>query len=73
MTHAVFCLYILDNYDQPTADFVIDKREDLMVNRRAFIRFKEFDRELIKLRQEHANLKVTDLYPLVLDWCKMQR
>lgn len=73
MTHAVFCLYILDNYDQPTADFVIDKREDLMVNRRAFIRFKEFDRQLIKLRQEHANLKVTDLYPLVLDWCKMQR
>jgi hypothetical protein len=72
MTHAVFCLYILDAYDQTTADFVIDDREQLMVGRRNFIRFKEFDRELIKLRQEHKDLKVLDLYPLILEWCRKQ-
>ena len=72
MTHAIFCLYILDTYDKPTADFVIDMREDLMVNRRNFIRFKEFDKELIRLRQEHKDLKVVDLYPFILEWCKRQ-
>jgi hypothetical protein len=70
MTHAAFCLYILDSYDKPTADFVIDNRESLMVNRRNFIRFKEFDRELIRLKQEHKDLKLVDLYPYILNWCK---
>jgi hypothetical protein len=72
MTHALFCLYVLDNYDKPTADFVIDNRESLMVNRRNFIRFKEFNSALIRLRQEHKDLKAVDLYPYILDWCKIQ-
>ncbi|WP_158559097.1 DUF4932 domain-containing protein [Deminuibacter soli] len=72
MTHAVFCLYILDNYDKQTADLVIDKREDLMVNRRNFIRFKEFDSALIKLRQENKAVKVVDLYTAILQWCAKQ-
>jgi len=72
MTHAAFCLYISDTYDKPTADFVIDNREQLMVSRRNFIKFKEFDRALIKLRQEHKDLKVVELYPFILEWCKSQ-
>jgi hypothetical protein len=72
MTHAAFCLYILDVYDKPTADFVIANREQLMVNRRNFIKFKEFDRELIRLRQEHKDLKVVELYPFILEWSKHQ-
>jgi len=72
MTHAVFCLYILDVYDKPTAHFVIANREQLMVNRRNFIKFKEFDRELIRLRQEHKDLKVLELYPFILEWSKHQ-
>ena len=73
MTHAAFCLYVLDTYDKPTADLVIEKREELMVNRRNFIKFREFDRELIKLRQEHKGVKVVELYPLILEWCRQQR
>lgn len=72
MTHAVFCLYIIDTYNKPIADFVVNDREELMVNRRNFIRFKEFDKELIRLRQEHKDLKVVDLYPFILEWCKRQ-
>ncbi|MFL5742152.1 MAG: DUF4932 domain-containing protein [Flavisolibacter sp.] len=72
MTHAAFCLYVLDTYDEPMADFVIDNREQLMVNRRNFIRFKEFDRELIRLRQEHKGLKLVELYPYILEWCRKQ-
>ena len=72
MTHAAFCLYILDTYEKATADFVIDSREQLMVNRRNFIKFKEFNRELIRLRQEQKDLKLVELYPFILEWCKQQ-
>lgn len=72
MTHGAFCLYILDTYDKPIADFVIDNRELLMVNKRNFIKFKEFDGALIRLHQEHKNLKVAELYPLILAWCEQQ-
>jgi hypothetical protein len=72
MTHAVFSLYILDTYDKPTADFIIDYRESLMVNKRNFIKFKEFNRELIKKRQEHKELNTAELYPFMIDWCKKQ-
>ncbi len=70
MTHAVFCLYILDTYEKPIADFVIDKREELMVKKRNFIAFKEFNKELIRLKRKHSDLKAIDLYPFILDWCK---
>jgi hypothetical protein len=72
MTHAAFCLYVLDTYEASTAAFIIDKREELMVERRNFIRFKEFNRELIRLRQEHKELKLIDLYPFILEWCRRQ-
>ncbi|HEY9044533.1 MAG TPA: DUF4932 domain-containing protein [Ohtaekwangia sp.] len=70
MTHAVFCLYILSTYDKSTADYVIRQREELMVENRNFIKFKEFNRELIRLSQEHKDLKAVDLYPYILAWCK---
>lgn len=72
MTHAVFCLWLLDTYDQVTAEFVINNRESLMVNKRQFTRFKEFNRALIALRDQNRNKKVIDLYPAILDWCKTQ-
>src|SRR5205814_9647042 len=30
MTHALFCLYVLDKYDSGSADFIIKARETLM-------------------------------------------
>jgi hypothetical protein len=72
MTWAVFCLYVMDKYDKPTADLVINEREDRMVEKRFFIKFKEFDRELIRLRQENKNLDLAALYPFILEWCKRQ-
>jgi hypothetical protein len=72
MTWAVFCLYMLDNYDKPTADLAINERETRMVEKRNFIRFKEFDQALIKIREEHKDLKVADLYPFILEWCRSE-
>lgn len=72
MTHAAFCLYIADNYEEAVANYVISNREDLMVNRRNFIRFKAFNQYLLSLHREHKELKVVDLYPMVITWCKAQ-
>jgi hypothetical protein len=72
MTWAVFCLYVNEQYDPSTADFIIKKRETIMVERRNFIRFREFDTELIRLRQVHPGITVSELYPFILSWCKTQ-
>jgi hypothetical protein len=72
MTHAVFCLYVLDTYDHETADFLVKQRERLMEGKRGFPKFGEFNRELIRLRQANKGMKIIDLYPLILDWAGKQ-
>ena len=72
MTWSVFCLYVLDNYNKTDADVVINERESRMVDKRDFIRFREFNNALIKIRQENAGLKVAELYPFIINWCKQQ-
>ncbi|HEX2532309.1 MAG TPA: DUF4932 domain-containing protein [Chitinophagaceae bacterium] len=73
LTHAAFCLYVLDTYDPSTAEYVIRHREELMVERRNFTRFREFNRELIRLRKAHPERTVAELYPALLHWCSGQR
>ncbi len=70
MTHAAFCLYIQDSYEKPVADYVVAARESLMVERRNFIRFREFDQALMQIRKKHPGVKLADLYPYLLDWCR---
>ena len=67
MTWAVFCLYVKDRYDKATANLVIEERESLMVEKRNFVKFKAFDEALLKLKQEHRELRVVDLYPYILE------
>jgi Domain of unknown function (DUF4932) len=69
MTHSAFCLYIADTYDPETAGLVIQRREDLMVDSRKFIHFKEFNQELMRLHKANKELKVIELFPVILDWC----
>jgi len=72
MTHSLFCLYVLDKYDPPTADYIIEARETLMVERRYYSKFREFNKQLIKFRNEDKNVKAVDLIPKILEWCKDQ-
>jgi hypothetical protein len=73
MTHSVFCLWVLDNFNGATADFIIKHRESLMVERRFFIHFREFNRKMIELRNKHKDKVIADLYPALLQWCKTQQ
>ena len=70
MTHSVFCLWVIENFDKKTADYVIQKREDLNVDKRQFYKFKEFNQYLIKLKAEKPTLKVEELYPDIITWTK---
>jgi hypothetical protein len=72
MTHAVFCLWVLDTYDKKTAAVVISLREDLMVNKRKFIKFKEFNQALITMHEKDKEVKVVNLYPDILSWSSAQ-
>ena len=69
MTHALFCLYVRNVYDKTTADYVIDQREKLMVDRRHYIKFREFTQQLQLLyRQQKPGQLLSDVYPALLDW-----
>jgi hypothetical protein len=70
MTHAAFCLYINDMYDKETADLVIAKRIEMMVERRKFSKFKEFNEALADIRTLNKDKKVAELYPEILAWCR---
>ena len=65
MTHAVFCIYVKENYDEQTANKIIKNRVDLMVERRKYVKFKEFNDELLSLS---SGRKVKDLYADILAW-----
>jgi hypothetical protein len=69
MTHALFSLYALDTFDGPTARFLIERRE-AMNEGRGFLKFREFNAALIKLKKETPNTPVSELYPKVIDWCR---
>jgi hypothetical protein len=73
MTHAVFCLYVLDHFDPVTADFIIKRRESLMVEHRKYIRFKEFNQALIKLYQQNKDSDLLPIFPGILSWCSTQK
>ncbi|WP_418510583.1 hypothetical protein [Corallibacter sp.] len=72
MTHAVFCTWVKETYTKENAKFIIREREALNVEKRGFFKFKAFNQELLKLRSLHPNLTITQLYPYMLDWSKLQ-
>ena len=40
--------------------------------KRGFIKFKEFNNEMIRLKKENPNKTVTELYPQIIEWTKQQ-
>lgn len=72
MTWAVYSLYAYDNYPRAEVDKVIKRMEDQMVNDRFFIKFKEFNQELIKEYDKSRYITVDDLYKSILDWSEKQ-
>lgn len=72
MTHAVFCLWVQENFTKENAKFIVNERETLNVSKRGFHKFKEFNNMLLKLKSQYPNLTITQLSPHILKWCKTQ-
>jgi hypothetical protein len=69
MTWAVFILYAHDNYDAQTFKVVKERVGNQMIDRRKFVRFKEFSDQLLKLYLSRSEgQSIVDLYPAILDW-----
>ncbi len=47
MTHAIFCLYVLENYESQIAQEIVNKRIELM-ERRGYPKFEQFSERLTK-------------------------
>jgi hypothetical protein len=72
MTHSVFCLWVQENYDQKTSDYLINERIKMNVEKRGFIKFKEFNEELIKLMDENPTKTIAEIYPQIIEWAKKE-
>jgi hypothetical protein len=69
MTWAVFSLWAMDRYPQEQWEPVITRQEDVMVDKRGFPAFRDFNRELMTRYAGRAEGEtVADLYPGMLSW-----
>ena len=70
MTWGLFTLYVFDNYSKKDVEEFLPKMEKQMVEKRGYIKFKEFNRTLLEKYQQNPNIKMTDLYEFILTWAE---
>lgn len=69
MTWATFTLFACDNFDQELFDKARDIQEQIMVNSRGFVRYKEFNEKMLELnKNRQPGETVSDLYPAIIEW-----
>ncbi|MFM2392241.1 MAG: hypothetical protein RLZZ546_218, partial [Bacteroidota bacterium] len=68
MTHALFCLYTKEVYDNTISEQIIKKRNQLMI-KRGFNRFEEYSNLFLTFMKDRKST-VSELYPLFLEQVK---
>lgn len=73
MTWAVFTLYALDMFNEEDFKVINDKTTAQMIERRGFIKYKEFNQKLVDFyKTKNEKETVVDLFPKIIDWCQGQ-
>ncbi|HET8858518.1 DUF4932 domain-containing protein [Marivirga sp.] len=72
MTWGVFNLYALETYSKENIDSIIKRETDFITDRRKFIRFREFNKELIRLYISMGKPNIEELYAPIFDWMKKE-
>ena len=73
MTHGAYSLFLSETLSTEELENAISYQENFMVNDRGFVKYPEFNRELLRLYQEREEGQtVTNLYPAVLEWVAAQ-
>lgn len=73
MTWSLFSLYCLDNFDRSEAESYIATMENQMVKKRGFVKFREFNQELIRIYDDSEDLGIEELSKKILQWAKVQQ
>ncbi|ADR22012.1 hypothetical protein MATR_03540 [Marivirga tractuosa] len=72
MTWGIFNLYALDTYSEENVEEIIKYQTDFITDTRKFIRFREFNEELIRLYKSKGKPKIEELYEPIFEWMKKQ-
>jgi hypothetical protein len=70
MTWAVYSLYCIDHFKPADRDLFIPMMEQQMANMRGFIKFKEFNRQLMQVYIDKPGIKPDELFSQMLAWSK---
>lgn len=73
MTWSLYVIYISDIFknNQEAFDYVYNDVNKAMI-RRGFPKTKEFTDKLLELRNSNPHKKIEELYPELIEWCKVQ-
>ncbi|MBD3413930.1 MAG: hypothetical protein GF421_05815 [Candidatus Aminicenantes bacterium] len=73
MTWSVFNLYAWDTYDRDAFEYINQNTENNMMENRRFIKFREFNRQLLHLYQNKIKTQtIADLFPQMITWMENQ-
>lgn len=73
MNWALVSLYYIDHCPAADQAMMIHRVEKMMVDIRGFSKFREFNRELMRLYTvRSAHHTAADLYPAIVAWCEQQ-
>ncbi|GEM51935.1 DUF4932 domain-containing protein [Empedobacter brevis] len=74
LTWGLYVLYAYDTFGNESEVFeqTIRNVNEVMVNKRGFIKFKAFNEFLLQLYQNNKEKKIEMLYPQLLDWSSKQ-
>ncbi len=73
MTFGVYSLYLIDNYKEEVVMEFLPYMERQMEARRGFIRFGEFNRELLATYMENRDQPIKQLYEHMFDWARAKQ
>jgi hypothetical protein len=73
MTWSLYSLYCIDTFSKEDYDKCIGKVENIMVKKRGFIKFKEFNQKLLEIYSKDKNIEMIDLTKSILEWSRQKQ
>ena len=74
LTWSLYTLYAFDHFEKESVEFkeIMNNLNEIMVEKRGFIKFKEFNLFLLEQYKTNNEIKIEKLYPMLLEWSEKQ-
>ena len=73
LTWGLYILYANDHFKPKMVQQMMVSVNYIMVNKRGFIKFKEYNEFLVQLYKNNRDKKIEYFYPELLDWASKQK